>query len=78
MTKYDTEPKTNHPLLQMDNDCCCCFFYRFDFIKSLDLLFIMFTRMWNLETQLEYLLCLITNNVFKFTYMNVGRLTSFL
>lgn len=21
MTKYDTEPKTNHPLLQMDNDC---------------------------------------------------------
>lgn len=71
MTKYDTEPKTNHPLLQMDNDCCCCcffflfffFFYGFGFIKSLDLLF-MFTRMWNLETQLEYLLCLITNNVF--------------
>lgn len=66
MTKYDTEPKTNHPLLQMDNDCFFCFvvlFYRFGFIKSLDLLF-MFTCMWNLETQLEYLLCLITNNVF--------------
>lgn len=74
MTKYDIEPKTNHPLLQMDNDCCCFFvfvffvwffscFYGFGFIKSLDLLF-MFTHMWNLETQLEYLLCLITNNVF--------------
>lgn len=65
MTKYDTEPKTNHPLLQMDNDCLFffLFFYRFGFIKSLDLLF-MFTWMWNLETQLEYLLCLITNNVF--------------
>lgn len=63
MTKYDTEPKTNHPLLQMDNDCFFVFLYRFGFIKPLDLLF-MFTWMWNLETQLEYLLCLITNNVF--------------
>lgn len=27
MTKYDTEPKTNHPLLQMDNDCFFVFVF---------------------------------------------------